>query len=361
MSDETAHATVGWLELNDPSLLNGKPVPVPLPLPPLPPASMLPAQSLGWDPSVLYWPPPVWYRPAPRVWPVFVAYVLAFVAAQMAGAMVLVGAVLAQHLNEIDSPQQAVGLIQEVVLQPGVLLGMLIAIQAALTCAALFGAGLSPQPLLRRLRLGRSTMHAAGYPLVMLGAIAIGVLFTTLIQLLHIKEAGSLKMLADVFRHLSTPLVVATVLVVGGGPAIGEEWLCRGYMQTRLSLRFGRWPAIWITAALFGLMHLPNFAQSVFAFILGIYLGYIAEKTGSVRPTMACHVANNGAQVLVARYLSDWAPSASAGLALLGGSALFLVLSIAYVCFGVRAAPPPEPATEPIPSLLPYIVPGAQA
>src|SRR5205807_2603521 len=103
----------------------------------------------------------------------------------------------------------------------------------------------------------------------------------------------------DVLRHLTGGQIVVAVLVLGVMPGFAEEWLFRGYMQTRLKQAWGRWPAIIVTATLFGVMHLDLF-QSPFAMLFGIYLGYVAEKSGSIRPTMLCHIVNNSFQVLVA-------------------------------------------------------------
>ena len=63
-------------------------------------------------------------------------------------------------------------------------------------------------------------------------------------------------------------------------PPIAEELLFRGFMQRRL---LQRWPpavAILVTAAVFAIFH-GNLPQMIVAFVLGIWLGVIAWRTGS--------------------------------------------------------------------------------
>src|SRR5438067_2099052 len=85
-----------------------------------------------------------------------------------------------------------------------------------------------------------------------------------------------------------TMVVIVGIVVIGIMPGIGEELLCRGYIQTRLSQRWGRTVSILVTAILFAILHMDPL-QSTFAFGLGVYLGLITERTGSLRPAMVCH------------------------------------------------------------------------
>ena len=62
-------------------------------------------------------------------------------------------------------------------------------------------------------------------------------------------------------------------------------------------LRYGPIPAILLASVFFGALHVDPI-HSVFAAILGLYLGAIAYLAGSVRASMGCHVVNNTAAVL---------------------------------------------------------------
>src|SRR5262249_36538871 len=67
------------------------------------------------------------------------------------------------------------------------------------------------------------------------------------------------------------------------------ELFFRGYIQRRLLKRWSPAVAILITAALFALSH-GNLPQIAVTFPMGIWLGVLAWRTGSVWPSMLCHV-----------------------------------------------------------------------
>ena len=67
--------------------------------------------------------------------------------------------------------------------------------------------------------------------------------------------------------------------------------------------RWGIETGLLVSAALFGIIHLDAF-HSTFAFFLGLFLGWIAERAASVRPTAIAHAVNNVLSFLFARWLS---------------------------------------------------------
>lgn len=73
---------------------------------------------------------------------------------------------------------------------------------------------------------------------------------------------------------------------------IFEEIIFRGIFLKQLLKRYSPFIAITFSALLFGIMHL-NLHQAVNGFVLGIVLGIIFHKTGSVLLCMAAHMANN--------------------------------------------------------------------
>lgn len=75
-------------------------------------------------------------------------------------------------------------------------------------------------------------------------------------------------------------------------PALLEEWLFRGIMLRQLLPAVGKWPAVILSAFVFGLMHL-NPAQSIFAFGFGIFAGYAYLSTGSIWFSALIHMVNN--------------------------------------------------------------------
>jgi uncharacterized protein len=88
-------------------------------------------------------------------------------------------------------------------------------------------------------------------------------------------------------------VVLLFILAVVLAP-ITEELLFRGWIYTSLRFRFGLWPALLVTSALFGLAHYENthlYALAVFP--VGLALAAIRERTGSVKGSMLFHAFNN--------------------------------------------------------------------
>ena len=79
-------------------------------------------------------------------------------------------------------------------------------------------------------------------------------------------------------------------------PAICEEFAMRCSALGALR-RHGKAFAVVAVSIVFGLMH-GNMIQFVFAFTLGLILGYITVKTDSVIPAMFIHGLNNGLSVI---------------------------------------------------------------
>ena len=74
-------------------------------------------------------------------------------------------------------------------------------------------------------------------------------------------------------------------------PAIAEELLFRGAFQG-LMRPCGSAAAIFAPALLFGVLHL-DLAQGLTAFACGVFLGWLAERSGSILPGMLLHLVNN--------------------------------------------------------------------
>lgn len=87
------------------------------------------------------------------------------------------------------------------------------------------------------------------------------------------------------------------ILLIGLTPAICEELAFRGFILSGLRRIGHKWTAIVLTAAFFGAVHVV-LQQSIAAFVVGVVLGYIAVKTGSLFPAIAYHFTHNSLSVL---------------------------------------------------------------
>lgn len=131
-----------------------------------------------------------------------------------------------------------------------------------------------------------------------------------------------------------TPQSLAVnLLVMALLPAVLEELLFRVTLLGTLR-RYGDGTAVLLSALLFGAMH-GYAAQSLFAFLVGLVLGYITVTTGNVYIAMAIHFANNALSILISYaqlHLSDMLGGLLAALCvnglLLAGLVLLIVAAV---------------------------------
>jgi membrane protease YdiL (CAAX protease family) len=244
----------------------------------------------------------------PRVWTVFVVYLIA--AAAAVGVQVVMAVALAVWLLATGTaPQKLADELTALVTTPAVFLLLLLPTQVAVGLAAIVPARLSPEPAFLRLRLVKPVMPAWGYLTV---AVASGLPTTVGLGLAY---ALALVLppdttVAALYRQMTWAAAVPFILCIALFPGFMEELLFRGYVQSRLLQRWPAWLAILVTSVLFALLHVAPHAI-VFAFPLGLWLGVLAWRTGSVWPGIVCHAFVNGAWNVwqVGRKLTDYKES----------------------------------------------------
>ncbi len=90
----------------------------------------------------------------------------------------------------------------------------------------------------------------------------------------------------------------SSFLVVAIFAPIFEEWLCRGMILRGLLTKMKPVWAIVISALFFAAIH-GNPWQALNAFIIGLVMGYVYYRTGSLLLTMLIHFVNNGSAVIM--------------------------------------------------------------
>ncbi|MBG82541.1 MAG: CPBP family intramembrane metalloprotease [SAR202 cluster bacterium] len=95
--------------------------------------------------------------------------------------------------------------------------------------------------------------------------------------------------------------IVTTVILVGIIGPIAEEIFFRGYVLPGLINRFGIVGALVISSLIFGFFHIEPGAI-VPTFVLGLALGWVYLKTGSIWPAVFAHGLHNTFAVLLAKY-----------------------------------------------------------
>jgi ABC-2 type transport system permease protein/sodium transport system permease protein len=97
-------------------------------------------------------------------------------------------------------------------------------------------------------------------------------------------------------------------------PAACEEWFFRGYLLSGCRARMPAFQAVLVSAGLFGLFHVMLrdallFERFLPSAIMGVVLGWLAVKSGSVWPGMLLHVLHNGLILTISAYkdhLETW-------------------------------------------------------
>jgi hypothetical protein len=82
-----------------------------------------------------------------------------------------------------------------------------------------------------------------------------------------------------------------------------EEWLCRGMILRGLLTKMKPGWAIVVSALFFALIHM-NPWQALNAFGIGVVMGYVYYKSGSLLLTMLIHFVNNATGVFLSQFTS---------------------------------------------------------
>ena len=95
---------------------------------------------------------------------------------------------------------------------------------------------------------------------------------------------------------ISSAPLASVVFLMALVPALCEELAFRGFIFGGLVRNNSPWRAVLITAVMFGVSH-GVLQQSISATFMGLLLGWIALRTGSVLPGILIHFSNNALSV----------------------------------------------------------------
>jgi len=161
------------------------------------------------------------------------------------------------------------------------------------------------------------------------------------------KIAGVLKGV-ERWSQIPLPLIL---LAMGVTPAVCEELFFRGYLFAPIRRQTSPWKTIAITALLFGAFHVVTSTLTVERFLpstaLGLLLGYVCYRTGSIWPGVVTHACHNCLLLTLTYYRkplasSGWGPGEGLHLPVLwivagvAGTAVAVVL----IMLTARPAPP---------------------
>lgn len=129
---------------------------------------------------------------------------------------------------------------------------------------------------------------------------------------------------------------LVSVVAIAAAPAICEELLLRGIVLPALRPALGAAGAIVASAALFALIHWDLY-RAAFTFALGLALGVLRIRTGSLLAPMLAHALVNTITFVAAPLTDDTlagglpAPRPALGLSLLSVGAVITLLLIRHV------------------------------
>jgi membrane protease YdiL (CAAX protease family) len=148
---------------------------------------------------------------------------------------------------------------------------------------------------------------------------------------------GVLESLSEAART-DGPLLFLLLTSISLVPGFAEELFFRGAVQRSLIGRYGGPIGIVLASILFGAFHVDP-PQAVGAAVLGLMLGFVTWRTGSVVPAMVGHAANNALALAAARV----APEDTTPVDLMTQASVLGVSGVLIVGLGallLRAAPP---------------------
>jgi uncharacterized protein len=215
----------------------------------------------------------------PRVWPVFVAYLIAVLAIILA-SFVALGLLRAANPDVPDA---------DLLLGAGGLIAGALASSTALALTVI----LVSQPVeAAALRLVPGREQGLDLTAAVVGTLAIGQALDSFTMLTGFGREGSMPAIRRALTGVEGGELFAAVIVLGVLAGTAEEVFFRGYMQTRLRAVWRPAAAVGVTSAAFALLHM-EWIHAAMAFVLGLYLGALTERMASALPAIVCHVVNN--------------------------------------------------------------------
>ncbi|MGI9469140.1 MAG: CPBP family glutamic-type intramembrane protease [Rubripirellula sp.] len=221
--------------------------------------------------------------------------------------------------------------LRQVTQSPVGLLLMIVTPQIALVTPCLIAAYLSPHPMQQRLALVKGNWPVWAWVTAALATPLVGIISGIIIGL-FLDESAALKEMSDIFRQQSqSGFTAQLVLMVALTPALCEELLFRGYVQSRLTRVFPPVLGILFSSVVFAAFHMDP-VHVIAVVPLGIFLGWLTWQSGSLFPAILAHFVNNLVSVLA----TIIAPTASTNTFSL--PALEFTLGILLLgCIGIAA------------------------
>ena len=172
-------------------------------------------------------------------------------------------------------------------------------ISVALMCfAGALAAGASAPPAtLLKLTAPVRPLRSSQLALAVAGMLALSHAMSLILIATGLHEASVLARVDELLAQASASESMEAIFAMALAPALAEEIFFRGALLGALSQRLGAGWGLLLSSLLFGILHLDP-AQGGAAVILGLYLGALTLRTGSIHAAILCHGVNNLAAIL---------------------------------------------------------------
>lgn len=184
--------------------------------------------------------------------------------------------------------------------------------QLAMAGVALAAWKLTRKPFRERLGFTRPHISDRDSVVVLLAGAVPFVLAMTFASLMP--SLGSPDAIVELWSDCTLPQTALWVAMIGLLPGVIEEVLFRGLIQRGFMRRFSPVVSIVITSLLFAAMHLDPPSMAL-ALVMGLWLGFVAWKTGSIVLTALTHIAVNAGWNIAMIVVARTEPSESAQIA----------------------------------------------
>jgi sodium transport system permease protein len=160
-----------------------------------------------------------------------------------------------------------------------------------------------------KLRMPRSDAWAAA-TLLGLGSVAVVSVGVSLVESTFLPMSPEMKaemarQMAEFFPTPTNAIEWMSILFIGAiSPAICEELLFRGFILQGLRTSLRPWVAIAVTALLFGVLHMSIYRLAGTT-ALGVLMGILVWRSGSILPAMWFHALNNAIALAVGFLVPD--------------------------------------------------------
>jgi len=282
--------------------------------------------------------------PKPRLWTVLVTVIataLLFIAASV-GSVALMAIIYMINKGTGSEPDLKL-MLSEFIDYPGGAMLILLPGQLAILTGTIIATLLSPEKFAQRLALTTPKWPIAITLAAVLAAPMVSLLWSIPLSS-FVSSSEHLETLSHLFKKAGEGLGIITLfLCVAIAPAIAEEFLFRGYIQSRLLKRWHPLWAILLSSLLFASFHADP-VHIIAVLPLGIWLGIMTYASGSIIPAMLAHAYNNALSIFGVVYLQadalDSSPFSTLNLIILSTGAVGLLGALGWMNF--RRSQEPE-------------------